>query len=240
MGLFSVCSMACVWTGYCWRTCLWKQKSKTPPLALCQVKMGLVIKPQMVDGWFLNKSWQRRTMKMRHVYLQSEEFYSKFQACRCLCMQRDNVTPADNFCMFRANAGRGCGAFNSPQVQHFASLGCSSLPGCNFTSDVTVGDGQLSAVWRRYSGRRVSLIWTCWSQSRQYILWRCRTAVWGILKMAKNPDDQFGAPFVTKAHWRKPSHVSSFTAEIYWMANITRWHWRAFSAEAWTASPSWD
>lgn len=169
MGLFSVYSMACEWTGYCWRTCLGKQKSKTPPLALCQVKMGLVIKPQMVD-WFLNESWQRRTSRRWDTSTCSQKISTPNfkRAAVFVC----NVTPADNFCMFRANAGRGCGAFNSPQVQHFASLGCSSLPGCNFTSDVTVGDGQLSAVWRRYSGRRVSWIWTCWSQSRQIILWR--------------------------------------------------------------------
>lgn len=42
--------------------------------------------------------------------------------------------------------------------------------------------------------------------------------------MAKNHDDHFSAPIVTKAHWRKPGHVSSFTVETYWTANITRWH----------------
>lgn len=41
--------------------------------------------------------------------------------------------------------------------------------------------------------------------------------------MAKSHDNHFDAPTVTKARWKKPSRVSSFTVEAGWMENITRW-----------------
>lgn len=31
--------------------------------------------------------------------------------------------------------------------------------------------------------------------------------------MARNNDNSFYAPVVTKAHWKKPNHVSSFTLD---------------------------
>lgn len=44
--------------------------------------------------------------------------------------------------------------------------------------------------------------------------------------MAKNQDNHFNAPKVTKAHWKKPRNVSSFTLETCWMENITGWKTR--------------
>ena len=73
------------------------------------------------------------------------------------------------------------------------------------------------------SSQRAGLIRTCWSQSEEIAFWSRRTSVCGKLKMAKNHHSHFSAPVVTKAHWKKPSHVSSFDVETCGIEDITRW-----------------
>lgn len=87
-----------------------------------------------------------------------------------------------------------------------------------YLSGVISGHSHLSVIWQRCSSTRVSLNQSCWSKSSQNISPSCGTPLWGMLTMAGYHENHFGAAVVTKAHWKKPSNVSSFTG---WRAPLT-------------------
>lgn len=143
------------------------------------------------DVWLLF-SWVRKWQRRRGTSTCSQ----RITTLSCLCMQLDTHW---QFCICRAHAGRGCGLSS-------AHAFCPS--------------------WWQFAGDAALLQMSQWNiinclSSSQNIFWSCRMPVRGMLKMAKNHDNYFGAPVVTKSSFKKPSHVSSFAVETGWMGNIT-------------------
>ena len=138
-----------------------------------------------------------------------------------------NLRLADHFCMFRAHTGRACGSLLELFFFFSGAKLCQSwLQWAGMQLYLRCHSGIRSAVCsfdKGTSSQRAGLIRTCWSQSEEIAFWSRRTSVCGKLKMAKNHHSHFSAPVVTKAHWKKPSHVSSFDVETCGIEDITRW-----------------
>lgn len=153
---------------------------------------------------------KQELQKARH--LQSQDYHH-------LPLQPDTHR---DFCMFRVHIGRGCGSY--PQLL--------SVPAC-CQSWVQLAVMQLT-YYRCQTGTQSTVC--CFTKAQQpkggfnpnllkWIqpknLFSCTTLVCGMVIMAEN-DNHFDAPVVTKAHWKKPNRVSSFTADTCWMGNVTQ------------------
>lgn len=104
--------------------------------------------------------------------------------------------------------------------EDFVSHGCTQQ-GNSVASGVTVGHYQLSAIFKRLYRCNPDLVKSAELKRLSKLLDLLFFFFFSflffstMLKMAKSFDSHLSPPpVVTKAHWRKPSHVSSFSTEV--------------------------